>query len=149
VSGFKTFNLARSWKIHSEVYVQQKAGGAAVNIPVIFTRNRFAYEGRLFKNLNLSTGLEMRYHTPYDADGYSPVLGQFFFQDTVTIGNRPEIHAFAHFRIRTFKAFVRIENLNTATTAGGFRFNKNNFAAPAYPTPGMVFRLGIYWTFVN
>lgn len=149
VSGFKTFRLARSWNIHSEVYVQQKAGGAAVNVPVFFTRNRFAYEGRLFRNLNLSAGLEMRYNTPYKADNYSPVLGQFFYQDTTTISNRPELHAFAHFRIRTFKAYIRVENLNTASTAGGFRFNKNNFAAPGYPTPGMVFRVGIYWTFIN
>lgn len=149
VSGAKTFHLARSWNIHSEVYVQQKAGGAAVNVPVFFTRNRFAYEGRLFKNLNLSTGIEMRYNTPYQADNFSPVLGQFFYQDTATISNRPELHAFANFRIRTFKAFVRIENLNTASTAGGFRFNKNNFAAPGYPTPGMVFRVGIFWTFIN
>lgn len=149
VSGAKTFRLARSWNIHSEVYVQQKAGGASVNIPAFFTRNRIAYEGRLFKNLNLSTGLELRYNTPYKADNYSPVLGQFFYQDTTTISNRPEVHAFAHFRIRSFKAFVRIENLNTVSTAGGFRFNKNNFAAPLYPTPGMVFRLGIYWTFIN
>lgn len=149
VSGFKTFRLARSWNVHSEVYVQQKAGGAAVNLPVFYTRNRFAYEGRLFKNLNLSTGLEVRYNTPYKADDYSPVLGQFFYQDSTTITNRPELHAFANFRIRSFKAFVRIENLNTASTAGGFRFNRNNFAAPNYPTPGMVFRLGIFWTFIN
>ncbi len=30
--------------------------------------NRFAYEGKLFRNLNLSAGLELRYHTPYKAD---------------------------------------------------------------------------------
>lgn len=149
VSGFKTFNISRVWKLHSEVYVQQKAGGAAVNVPVLYTRNRLAYEGKFFRNLNLSTGLEIRYRTPYKADNYSPVLGQFFYQDTLTISNRPDVNAFLHMRIRTFKAYLRVENLNTATFVNGFGFNHNNLAAPYYPLPGMYIRFGIYWTFVN
>ena len=150
VSGYKIFKVGRHWNWHSEVYVQQKAGGAEINLPLVYTRNRFALEGRFFRNLNLSTGVEVRYHTPYKADNYSPVLGQFFYQDSVTISNRPDIHAFLHLRIRTFKAFVRVENLNTADfSSGGLSFNRNNLAAPGYPLPGMVFRLGIYWVFVN
>lgn len=150
ISGMKTFRIGRRWNLHSELYLQQKAGGAEVNIPLLYTRNRLAFEGRLFRNLNLSTGLEVRYNTPYKADNYSPVLGQFFYQDTTTISNRPEVHAFLHMRVRTFKAFVRLENLNTANFGGGsLAFNKNNLAATGYPTPGMVFRLGIYWVFVN
>jgi hypothetical protein len=149
ISGKKTFPIGRSWNIHSEVYVQQKAGGAEVNVPLLYTRNMLAYEGRLFRNLNLSAGLEMRYHTPYKADNYSPILGQFFYQDSVTIRNRPDIHAFLHMRIRTFRAYVRMENLNTASFESGFGFKRHNFAAPAYPLPGMVFRFGIYWAFVN
>jgi hypothetical protein len=149
VSGLKTFRLNRRWRLYSELYLQQKAGSAEVNIPLLYTRNRLAFEGRFFRNLNISTGLEMRYNTPYKADNYSPVLGQFFYQDTVTISNRPELHAFLHMRVRTFKAFVRLENLNTADFNGGFSFNRNNLAAPGYPTPGMVFRFGIYWVFVN
>ena len=129
--------------------MQQKAGGAQVNVPLLYTRNRLAYERKVFRNLNLSMGLELRYHTPYKADNYSPVLGQFFYQDTMTISNRPDIHAFMHMRIRTFKAFVRVENVNTISTNGGFGFNKNSLAAPYYPTPGLFFRFGIYWAFVN
>ncbi|MBB1285624.1 hypothetical protein HRH25_14655 [Flavisolibacter sp. BT320] len=150
VSGEKTFRLGRFWNLHSELYVQQKAGGAEVNFPLLFTRNRLAFEGKFFRTLNLSTGLEVRYHTPYKADNYSPVLGQFFYQDTLTINNRPELHAFLHFRIRTFKGFLRLENLNAANFSGGsLAFNANNRAAFGYPMPGMVFRFGIFWTFVN
>jgi hypothetical protein len=149
VSGFKTFKLSRVLNLHSEVYVQQKAGGAEVNFPLLYTRNRLSFEGRFFRNLNLATGLEMRYHTPYKADNYSPVLGQFFYQDTVTISNRPELHAFLHMRIRQFKGFIRFENLNTADFNQGFGFKRHNFAAPGYPTPAMIFRFGIYWVFVN
>lgn len=97
-------------------------------------------------------GLEFRYRTPYKADGYSPVQGQFYYQDSITVKNPlPDISAYMHFRIRPFKAFVRIENLNTARKMadGGFGFTNNNLIAPNYAMPGLQFRLGVYWSFVN
>jgi hypothetical protein len=122
-----------------------------VNIPLFYTRNRLAFEGNFFKNLHLSTGLEIRYHSPYKADWYSPVLGRFSYQDSIQINNRPQVDAFFNFRIRSFKAYVRTENLNAVNLGGasGFGFVNNNFAAPWYPYPGMVLRFGFYWSFVN
>ena len=150
VNALKTFRVGRNWRLYSEVYVQQKTGSAQINLPTFYTRNRFMYEGNLgFRNLVIAFGLEARYYTPYKADDYSPVLGRFFYQDSVTIRNLPDISAFVHFRIRSFKAFFRAENLNTANTLGGFQFNNNNLVAPNYPSPGLIIRLGIYWGFVN
>jgi hypothetical protein len=92
----------------------------------------------------------VRYHPPYKADAYSPVLGRFFYQDSVTINNRPQVDLFFNFRIRSFKAYVRAENLNAASLQnGGFGFLNSNFAAPNYPYPGLVMRFGFYWSFVN
>ena len=150
INALKTFRIGKRWYWHAELYIQQKTGTAQVHIPTVYTRNRFMYEGNLgFRNLNIAFGLEGRYHTPYKADNYSPVLGQFFYQDSVTINNLPDVAAFLHFRIRSFKAYIRAENLNTARMLGGFQFNNNNLAAPGYPTPGLILRFGIYWSFVN
>lgn len=149
INAKKSFKISRFWNWHAELYMQQKAGNAELNLPLFYTRNRIAFEGNFFRNLHLSTGAEIRYHTPYKADHYSPVLGQFFFQDGVTISNIPDVAAFAHFRIRSFKAYVRAENLNTVSFKNGFFFNNNNLAAPNYPIPGLIFRLGINWSFVN
>jgi len=151
ISAQKIFKLSKHLTWYADVYLQQKTGAAPLHVPLIFTRNRLAFEGNFFRNLNLSTGLELKYHTPYKADNYSPVLGQFFYQDSITISNSPDISAFVHFRIRSFKAFVRVENLNTmqVTKGGGFGFTNNNLAAPGYPYPGLQFRLGIWWSFVN
>jgi hypothetical protein len=150
ISASKTTKLSRHWRLYSYVWVQQKAGNANVNFPLFYTRNRLAFEGLFFKNLNLSTGLEIRYHTPYKGDGYSPVLGRFYYQDSIIINNRPQADAFFNFRIRSFKAYVRAENLNAASAAGGsFGFMSNNLAAPDYPYPGLVMRFGFYWSFVN
>lgn len=150
VSLQKQFTFGKSWNWYMDIYLQKETGNAPINLPVFFTRQRFAYEGNLgFKNLRMSTGIEVKYHTPYKANGYSPILSNFFYQDTTTITNRPDIAAFLHFRIRSFKAYIRAENLNTVSTQNGFGFTRNNFTAPGYPTPGMIIRVGIFWTFVN
>lgn len=149
LSAEKRFRLRRRWNLYSELHVQQTSADAPVRVPFIYTQNRIAFEANLYRNLFLSTGFEVRYHTPYKAANYSPFVGQFFLQDTVTINNRPDINAFFNFRIKTFKAFVRIENLNTIDFSNSFKFTRNNFSAPHYPTNGFWFRLGIWWTFVN
>ena len=150
ISASKTFSFGRFWKWYADLYVQQKAGAADVNFPALYTRHRFAYEGKLgFKYLNITIGAEIRYHTPYKADDYSPVLGQFFYQDSITIRNRPRIDGYMHFRIRSFRAYLRFENLNTADFTNGFGFTRNNLSAPSYPTPGLLVRFGIIWAFVN
>ena len=150
VSLGKVFRVGKRWIWHSDIYFQQKTGDVALNLPLIFTRNRIGYEGTLgFKKLNIATGFEINYHTPYKADSYSPAIGKFFYQDSIKISNRPDIAAYLHFRIRNFRAFFRAENLNTITTVNGFGFRHNNFAAPDHPYPGLNLRMGIYWSFVN
>ncbi len=145
----KKFRLGRHLNLYSDVIVQQTDAAAPVKIPFFYTRQRLALEGIYFKNLNLSAGLEGRYYTPYKAYNYSPVMGQFFPQDTVTIKNLPDVSAFFHFRIKSFTGLIRFENLNTVSVAQGFGFTNNNFAAPNYPTPGLIFRIGVQWGFVN
>jgi len=145
------FGKRKRLNLYTDVYFQQVVGDAPVNVPLVFTRVRFAYEGNLgFKNLDMALGIEGRYHTSYKAAGYSPMLGQFQYQDTATIRYKlPDLAAYVHFRIRSFKAFVRAENLNTMQFSNGFGFTNNNLAATGYPYPGFIFRLGIYWSFVN
>jgi hypothetical protein len=143
VAAEKRTRLAKNIHLYTEIHLQQAAGNPPVNVPLIFTRNRAAYEGNLgFKNLRLATGLEFRYHTPYKADNYSPILGQFVYQDTATISNKPEVALFVHFRIKTFKAFVRLENLNALG-------NNNNLVTNHYLYTPMWMRIGIWWGFVN
>ncbi len=151
VGAQKQFRVGRRWRLDSEVIVQQKAGAAPINVPLVYTRNNFYFQGNLgFKNLLLVFGAEIKYHTPYKADSYSPVLGQFFYQDTTTIRlATPHISGFLHFRIKTFTAYVRAENINTVSLREGFGFTNNNFAAPNYIYPGFFIRLGIFWSFIN
>lgn len=141
--------ISRYFNLYSDFIVQQTTGKTPVRVPLFYTRQRLAFEGVFFKNLNLSTGLDVIYNTPYKAYNYSPVMGQFFPQDSVLIKNLPQVNVFFNFRIKTFTVFIRAENLNTVDVSHGFGFTNNNFAAPLYPTPGFLFRFAIQWRFVN
>ena len=145
----RKFRISRNWNYYADLVLQQSDGAAPVKLPLLYTRNRLAFEGRFYKNLNISTGLEARYYTAYKANNYSPVMGQFMPQDSMTVRNLPDVAAFVHFRIKGFTSYLRAENLNTVSFANGFGFVNNNFAAPHYPTQGFIFRLGIQWWFVN
>jgi hypothetical protein len=149
LSAQKKIRLSKRWNWYAEAFLQQATPNAPVNLPLVFARNRFAYEGRMFKNLNLSTGVELRYHTRFKADGYSPILGQFYLQNETTINNLPDIAAFLHFRIRSFYMFIRAENLNSIQVTPSLGFFNNNLSTPIQPMPGLLMRFGIFWGFVN
>lgn len=151
VSLFKDVKLGRKgWHWRNWAEIQQKTGSASVNLPLLMARSQLAYDGNLgFRNLLLSTGVELRYFTPYKANGYSPVTGQFFYQDQQRIAMRfPELAGYLHFRIRSFLAYVRAENLNALDISTG-AFTRNNQLLYGYPTPGLTIRFGIFWSFVN
>jgi putative beta-barrel porin len=145
----KKIKLTKHINWYADITVQQTDNSAPIKVPVIFTRNRIAYEGTFYQNLHISTGLEFRYYTPYKEYNYSPIEGQFMPQDTVTEKNLPDISAFLHFNIRTFSAYIRADNLNSVSFSNGFGFTNNNFAAPHYAYPGFIFRVGVQWNFIN
>ena len=152
VHAFKKFQLKflrNKLFLYSDFIVQQAGANSPVRVPLFYTRQRLAFEGVFYKNLNLSTGFDINYNTPYKPYNYSPVMGQFFPQDTTTISNLPNISYYFNFRIKSFTGLVKLENLNTAESNDGLKFTNNNFAAPHYPTPGLIFRVGVKWNFVN
>ncbi|WP_276484395.1 putative porin [Paraflavitalea pollutisoli] len=151
ITGEKQFLLGkRGWNWRTWVILQQRAGDGPVNVPLVTMRNMIGYDGHLgFKNLNIAFGLESRYFTPYKAPNYSPLTGQYFYQDTATVKLRfPEASIYMHFRIKSFNAYVRAENLHTFDAAAG-GFTKNNIPTIDYPYPGLQIRVGIFWSFVN
>ncbi len=149
----KVFEVGRKkqWKWRADVYFQQIIGNAPLNLPLIYTRNRIGYEGNLgYPKLNIAFGVESFYRTPYKANRYSPLVGQFFLSDSVVRYSMPDLAAYVNFRINSLKAFIRAENLNSFSQLGThWGFYNYNSPVPAYPYPGLTIRVGIFWGFVN
>ncbi len=141
--------ISKHWNWYDQITMQVVDPNAPVHVPLILTRQRLAFEGNFYKNLDLSTGLELIYHTNYKADAYMPFTGQFYFQDSYMTQNRPTANAFLNFMIKRFKGYIRLENLNTLLPTSPSLGKSYNFTAQNYPTAGMWFRVGIWWNFIN
>lgn len=141
--------LSTYWNWYNELSLQIVDPNAPLHLPVFFTRQRLAFEGNFFKNLFLSTGLELIYHSTYQPDGYMPITGQFYLQDQFTTNNRPIANAFLNFRIKRFKGFIRMEQLNTLLSTSNQLGTRYQFTAQNYPGTGTWLRVGIWWNFIN
>ena len=51
--------------------------------------------------------------------------------------------------IKRFKAYVRLENLNTLISSSTALGSSYNFTTRNYPGTGTWFRVGIWWNFIN
>lgn len=142
-------HLSRYWNWYNELTMQVVDPNAPLHLPLLFTRQRLAFEGNFFKNLFLSTGLEFIYHSNFQPDAYMPFTGQFYLQDQFTTNNRPIANAFLNFRIKRFKGYIRMEQLNTLLATSNQLGTRYNFTAPNYPGTGTWLRVGIWWNFIN
>ena len=115
-----------------------------LNVPEFVTRNTFYFSDKMFKNrLFIQTGLELNYFTSYYSNSYNPLIGEFFVQDKVEIGNFPLVDFFINAKIQRTRIYLKAEHFNSL-------FSKNNyFSAPDNPYRDFLIRFGLVWNFFN
>lgn len=118
--------------------------GDVFNVPEFVTRNTLYYTDLWFKKaLFIQTGVTFSYFTEYNADGYSPLLGEFYSQNQQKIGNFPRIDVFINAKVRRTRIYLKAEHLNSSFT--GYNF----FSAPNYPYRDFIVRFGVVWNFFS
>ncbi|WP_108805270.1 putative porin [Aquimarina sp. Aq107] len=157
-------NLNFGWLgIDNSILYQNVSGGEVYRVPNVVTRNSVYYQDYWFKRaLFLQTGVTFKYYSEYDADGYDPVLSEFYVQsqneidyfdqfdnsdpDNIvdtrqTFGGFPQFDIFFNAKIRQTRIYFKVENFGEA-------FNQNNeFSAPGYAPRDAVIRFGLVWNF--
>ncbi|MBQ4822921.1 putative porin [Aquimarina sp. MMG016] len=134
------------------MYQNVSEGDNVYRVPQIVTRNSLYYEDRWFKKaLFLQTGVTFKYYSEYDADGYDPVLAEFYVQsdeeiaffeaNNHTFGGFPQFDIFFNAKIRQTRIYFKVENFGEA-----FSQNKE-FSAPGYAPRDAVIRFGLVWNF--
>lgn len=115
-----------------------------LNVPEFVTRNTFYFTDTFFeKRLFLQTGIELNYFTSYYSDSFNPLIGEFFVQDQVKIGNYPNLDFFINAKIQRTRIYLKAEHFNSL-------FSENNYySAPDYPFRDFLIRFGIVWNFFN
>ncbi|AND63332.1 hypothetical protein AX766_02285 [Flavobacterium covae] len=138
----KEIKLAK-WTLDNSVLYQQVVQAEQIlNVPKILTRNSLYFSDQYFKKaLLLQTGITFQYFTSYYANGYNPLIGDFYTQNQSQIGNHPIIDFFVNARVRQTRIFLKAEHLNTT-----FK-NNDFFAAPGQPYKDFLVRFGLVWNF--
>lgn len=113
-----------------------------LNVPTFLTRNTFYYTDRFFKKaLFIQMGVTLNYFTSYYANGYNPIIGDFYVQNRQEIGEFPMIDFFINAKIRTARIYLKAEHLNSS-------FGESNYYnAPNYPYRDFMIRFGVEWNF--
>ena len=137
----------RHWHLNTTEIYQQVPNTAPLPLPSFVAENSIFYQGFLFDGaLLLKTGVDVFYNTAYYGYAYMPVFNQFYIQNRQQIGGYVYLNPFVSFRIKTFRAFVEMENVGS-----GLIPQTNNYYAYAlhYPMTDRVLRFGISWDFWN
>ena len=131
------------WGLDNTILYQHvKQENNIVNVPAFLTRNTLYYSDAFFdKALKFQTGISFKYFSKYYGNDFNPLLGSFFVQDRVQIGDYPVFDFFIDMKIRTAKIFLILEHFNASMT--GY----NYYSAPNYPYRDFALRFGITWNF--
>lgn len=116
-------------------------GKSALHVPSFITRNTLYYQNYLFhENLFFQTGFTLNYFSSYKADGYDPVLSEFYVQDQKLEGF-PRLDFFFNAKVSQARIFLNLENFTTIFRGNG------HYAAPRHPYRDFSIRFGMIWNF--
>lgn len=124
---------------------QYSSNDAVVRVPLFASRNSFYSDLKVFKGaLHLQTGFDIRYHTRYKADAWNPVMGAFYRQDNVSVGNYIVADFWVSMQIKRASIYLRVNHFNAPLEQ-----NPHYFSLPHYPMEDLGVYWGVIWKFFN
>ncbi|MBP5664361.1 MAG: hypothetical protein J6X16_08850 [Bacteroidales bacterium] len=122
----------------------QYSSSEAVNVPLFaFKASPYYIFNILRGKLKIQIGMDLMYNTLYYADGYDPVMHQFYCQRDMKVGNYPYWDVNLSFRIKRITFFFRAGHVLSGV------IGQNYYLTPDYPAMGRSFQLGINWRFYD
>ncbi len=141
-SAQKDFRVG-SFSLRNRVVLQQ-TDDELLRLPQLFGKHSLVYNGLWFKVLNVQMGADLRYTSAYQPDYYNPIVAQFHQQNVQALDFFPTLDAYFSMRVSRFRAFIKLENMNTFW-APDDRF----YTAALYPWPGASVRFGVSWRMLD
>jgi len=133
----------RRFAFDNTILLQFVSNNSPIHLPLFASSSRLAYENLILKKkLNMSTGFDIRFNSPYYTDQYAPVLYGFVSQYTRKISNFPRCSYFFNFKVKTFRASISFDELQQI-------FTRNNINTDLYPAQNFMMRFGFHWMFIN
>jgi hypothetical protein len=127
----------------NDLWFQKAAGSDVIRLPLITLKSSLYYERHVFKNaLWFAVGADVRYYTPFNANGYNPLTGQFYEQNVQQMKFYPVLDVFLNAKIKTVRIFLVGTNLSSF-----FGKQKGYYTAYYYPAADASFKFGASWRF--
>lgn len=138
----KEFRL-KNFALDNTIMFQNVTSDEAVlNVPSLVTRNTLYYTDEVFqKALQFQAGITFNYFSEYNANGYDPLLAEFYTQNETIIGGFPRLDFFINAKVRQTRIFLKAEHFNSSFTGNNF------FSAPNNPYRDFTVRFGLVWNF--
>ena len=137
------------WLLRAQILWQKSTEERYLHLPDFTGFLSVNYRMRMLKVLQTKIGFDVRYNTKFYADAFDPATGRFYWQDKKEIGNYPFLDAHINVRLKRTRAFFLVKNIGAGWIPGEY------WTAPDYPLyrrvrgTGVVFRLGIAWSFYD
>ncbi len=140
----KDFRIGKFGIDNSIMYQRVAQGESYLRVPEFVTRNSFYFADNLFKGdpLYLQAGVTLKYFTKYLANGYNPVLSEFYLQNEQEIGGYPVLDFFINAQIQRTRIYFKLEHFNSS-----FGDTSDYYSAPNYPYRDLTIRFGLVWNF--
>ncbi len=143
VKANNTFRF-RKWNLDNTLLLQNVGGSGKenYNVPSFVTRNSFYFSSDVFKRaMFLQTGFTFKYYSEYNADGYDPLLAEFYVQNDKKFGGVPFLDFFLNAKVRQTRIFFTLENLQNVISTN------DEFLTEGHPTRDFIVRFGLVWNF--
>lgn len=112
-------------------------------LPEFYTKTSMYVNHRIFKGkLWYQFGADVYWLNSYKPYSYMAASNMYFYQNTFSTSGLPLINLFLNFKIKAVQAFATVEQLSSVLSAP-------YFFTPYYAMPGLTFKLGINWLFIN
>lgn len=134
----------RKFSLDNTVQLQSVSGNATAsyNIPSFITRNSLYFSSEVFKKaMFLQTGFTLKYYSKFNADGYDPLISEFYVQNDTKFGGTPFVDFFLNAKVRQTRIFFKLENFQNI-----FETN-DQLLTVGYPTRDFIIRFGLVWNF--
>ncbi len=129
--------------LDADAALQGSTGDVPLFVPLITGRASLSYESPLFSGaLKAAAGLDVRYHSRYTPEGYSPFYNRFYYQTAYTADNYPEGSVFFNFKVKRLRAYLMVDQVQTLLW-------RNTVVTPGYPSQDLMIRFGFEWVLVN
>jgi hypothetical protein len=118
--------------------------GDALQVPDVFVNTQLSYSNIWFHgNLDFQAGVDTHWKSAYYANGYDPVVQQFYVQQSFKVPSFPIVDLFFNAKIKHARIFVKYNNFIKMFSDYG------NIPTPYYPGIMNIVDFGFDWSFYD